>query len=142
MIYSRNQKQQIFRCFINTYFDFLDFILTNIGKDNKDFKNFYHKNKMLRKANIKIFIKKWYETISVPYGKEIMNGNIDYFVNKNYDDEITMAGNIGREFSIRTYIDHMKNMYQNIDEDMMNKIIAYMQQCTKMSVLYYNVKTN
>ena len=59
MIYSRNQKQQIFRSFINTYFEFLDFIHQHIGKDNKDFKNFYKKNKLLRKANVKIFIKKF-----------------------------------------------------------------------------------
>lgn len=142
MIYSRNQKQQIFRCFINTYFEFLDFIHQHIGKDNKDFKNFYKKNKLLRKANVKFFIKKWYETISIPYGKEIMNGNIDYFVNKNYDHEITMSGNVGKELSIQTYIDHMKNAYHNVDQEITNKILNYIQQCTKMSVLYYNVKTN
>ena len=71
-----------------------------------------------------------------------MNGNIDYFVNKNYDHEISMSGNIGKELSIQTYIDHMKNVYQNVDENVMEKIMNYLKHCTKMSVLYYNVKTN
>ena len=142
MIYSRTQKQDIFRCFIKAYFEFLEYIHNHIGRDNKDFHNFYHKNKLLRKANVKIFIKKWYENISVPYGREIMNGNIDYFINKNYDYEVSLTGNLGNELSIQTYIDYMKNAYVDLDQKILDTIMNYMQQCTKMSVLYYNVKTN
>jgi hypothetical protein len=142
MLYSKSQKQAIFRSFIQTYFEMLDFIHKYIGKTNKDFNNFYQKNKILRKANVKIFIKKWYETISIPYSKEIMSGNIDYFINKDYEKEVSMAGSIAHELSIQTYIVHMKNIYSDIDEEITNRIMMFIQQCTKMSILYYTIKTN
>ena len=132
-------SKTVFRSYNKLYFEMLEFLKNNISKSNTSFSIFYKKNHMLRRANIKLFIKKWYENISIPYHKEILDGNIDYFLNKDFSDDMKNAGSLKSELSMNDNIEYIKRIYQNIDKDLVETLVTYIQNLTKLSILYHNI---
>ena len=132
---SKNNSREISKRFVEIYFEFLEFVKLYSNK-NTEFLNFYQKNKILKKANIGLFIKMWYTHISSIYFNPIMEGNIDYFLNKNYDDEKNKMKHGSRNI-IQDCVVHMKNLYENLEKDIIIVFIDYMQKLTYLSALYH-----
>tara|TARA_B100000123_G_C25596330_1_gene369390 strand:- start:39 stop:458 length:420 start_codon:yes stop_codon:yes gene_type:complete len=130
-------KKSVFRLFVNNYFEMLTFLKDNISEDNKSFKLFYKKNQLLRKANVKFFIRKWHENITVPYYNEILKGDIEYFLNKNYDEDLKKTGNLKNELSMNDNIEYLKNVYYSLDNSLVNNLVNYVQILTKLTLIYY-----
>lgn len=132
---SKSNSREISKLFVETYFEFLEFVKEYSNK-NTEFLNFYRKNKILKKANVGLFIKMWYTHISSIYFKPIMEGNIDYFLHKNYDEEKNKmhpdSSNI-----IQDCVVHMKTLYEKLEKDVINVFVNYMQKLTYLSALYY-----
>ena len=55
----KDSKKKVFSLFISVYFELLEIIKSKFDK-HKDFDIFYRKNILLKKTNIKLFIKNWY----------------------------------------------------------------------------------
>ena len=146
MIYSMNNhtknSRSINKEFLIQYFSFLDFLKTLIQKDDKMklFNVFYNKNIMMKKANPSFFIKKWYSSITVNYHNEILNNNIDFFLNKNdYEkeiknnfNEIDNLNNLKFESKIKDCIEDFKELHPDIQ----NQFISYVKNLTLLSILY------
>ena len=79
MSHSAAQKKQIVKTFVDIYFDLLNTIKEQLENKNKEFNDFYKKNLLLKKTNIKLFIKTWYEYITKQYYHYIMDNNVNYF---------------------------------------------------------------
>lgn len=134
IIMDKINKKDIFKLFIEQYFQLLNFI-KKYTNNNLDFKKFYAKNYLLKKTNIKLFIKTWYENITNNYYKYIMEGNINYFLNKNdYHNESNI---LNKEYNFNQYIGYFKTMYNNVEKQISNTFIDYIQKLTKLSFLYY-----
>ena len=134
IIMDKINKKHIFKLFIEQYFQLLNFV-KKYTNNNLDFKKFYAKNYLLKKTNIKLFIKTWYENITNNYYKYIMEGNINYFLNKNdYDNESNL---LNKEYNFNQYIGYFKTMYYNVEKQISNTFIDYVQKLTKLSFLYY-----
>ena len=82
---SKNKKE-ISKTFVDIFFQFLEFI-KNYSNENNDFLNIYKKSYLLKKTNIRLFIQMWYTHISSIYFKQIMDGDIEYFLYKDYNYE-------------------------------------------------------
>merc|ERR1712070_685160 len=78
-------KKTINSCFLDKYFSYLTFLKSHIDKDDSDFKLFIKKNNSMKKVNPKMFIKTWYQYITIPYHTYIINKDEDYFINKDYE---------------------------------------------------------
>ena len=133
------EKKEVFRAFNKLYFEMLEFMNHNIDDKNKSFKIFYRKNYLLKRANIKLFIKKWYENITILYYNEILDGNIDYFLNKDYNSDLEKTGELKNELSMSYHIEYMKNIYHSLDKNLVDKFVLYVQKITQLSVLYYKL---
>ena len=59
-IVSKYSKTEINKEFVKTYFELLNFMKSHV-KNNKDFTYFYNKTLILRKTNVKYFIRLFYE---------------------------------------------------------------------------------
>ena len=128
---STNQKE-ILKKFVKIFFDFLEFVKKYSNK-NSEFLSFYRKSFLLKKTNIRLFIKMWYEHICSLYFKPIMEGNVDFFLHKDYKTEI----NKGNNTIIIDCIKHMKELYTKLEKDIVNVFVVYMQKLTYLSALYY-----
>ena len=132
-------KKAVFKKFNEIYFDLLKTMKENSDK-NKDFENFYNKNFFIKKTNIKLFIKVWYQSITTLYKHEIMEGNIDYFIKKDFSKDIEDNLEFSNTYSIDTYIHYFKEIYHNLEEKYVNDFVLKVQSLTLLSDMYYQLK--
>ena len=145
MVYSMNYnniQKNVSKNFLVQYFSFLDFLKSLIHNDEKKklFNTFYNKNLMMKKANPRFFIKKWYTSITQNYHNEILNNNIDFFLNKSdYEKEIKNNFNEIENLNNLTFESKIKDCIENFKElhpDIQNKFIEYIRNLTLLSILY------
>lgn len=130
------QKKQIVKTFVDIYFDLLNTIKEQLENKNAEFNKFYAKNFMLKKTNIKLFIKTWYEYITKQYYHYIMDNNVNYF----FSDEL--QGKLSQEFdvSVMKYILLVKEKYDSVSNSIVESILAKIKFLTQMSYQYFNTK--
>ena len=86
----------------------------------------------LRKANPKIIIMAFKQFVSSPYKKEIESGEIEFFINKDYSQDIG-----GDSASlILSKIDLLRKPVSEMNESEQQKVIKYLQNLTKLADLY------
>ena len=90
------------------------------------------KNSLLaiRKANPKMIVKIWKKFISDKYSDEILAGNIDFFINKDYSNDLTSTKNPDK---IMESIDRLRNPIKNMGPENQAKTLKYIQNLTKLS---------
>ncbi len=102
-MFNRNKsnitKRDVFKLFNKNYFELLDFMKLH-SNQNQYFDNFYRKNYYMKKANIKIFIKTWNSVINEKYGTEILNNNITYFLENDFNNELNNDTTIKKEYKL------------------------------------------
>jgi hypothetical protein len=84
----------------------------------------------IRKANPKLIIKSFKESVSGPYEKEIEAGDLDFFINKDYGNDIE-DDNV-----ILSKIDHLREPVRNMNKEDQDKSMKYIQNLTKLGKLY------
>ena len=80
-------------------------------------------------------IEVWYNNITLKYNNEIENGEIEYFLNKDYSDDLQSApGSTETLDAINKLRSTIKLAFeQDVNKE---KTIKYMQNLTKLSNLY------
>ena len=93
------------------------------------------KNSMLaiRKANPKLLIKFWRTFVSEPYNKEISEGNIDFFINKDYSQDLSQNE---KSAKIMEVIDRLREPVKAMSHDNQSKTMKYIQNLSKLSLAY------
>jgi hypothetical protein len=87
----------------------------------------------VRKINPKLFIRVWSEYVVGKYRAEIEAGNIDYFINKDYTQDVLDSPNSKK---IITGIDRLRNPVKEMDDENKKKAMQYIQNLTKLCTLY------
>ena len=85
-----------------------------------------------------MFIRTWYQNITCIYKEQIMSGDIDYFLKKDYSSEINENEEFANSYSIEAYIQYFKGIYETLQEEDVNAFIEKVQQLTQLSYLYYS----
>jgi hypothetical protein len=88
---------------------------------------------MIRKANPKMIVKIWNTYVVGKYRSEIESGNLDFFVNKDYSQDITNTDNQGK---IMECIDRLRNPIKQMGAENQAKTMKYIQNLTKLAALY------
>jgi hypothetical protein len=98
--------------------------------------NFYIKNVL--KVNNLVLLTHWYNYITIPYQKEILNGNIDCLLVKDHTSDIN-----GLKPSMSTNTDEIMNIIHLIQQksstlshDNKTSVIKYLQNLTKLSIMH------
>jgi hypothetical protein len=93
------------------------------------------KNSLLtiRKANPKMIIKIWNTFIVGKYKTEIESGNISFFINKDYSQDLAYAENSGK---IMESIDRLRMPIKLMNTSEQAKTMKYIQNLTKLSSIY------
>ncbi len=85
----------------------------------------------IRKANPKLLVKIWRSFIADKYGAEIAAGNMEFFLQKDYAEDI--AGNPNAAH-ILSAIDRLRNPIRNMGADNQLKTMGYIQNLTTISL--------
>jgi hypothetical protein len=86
----------------------------------------------IRKANPKMIVKIWNTFIVSKYKREIEEGNIEFFVNKDYSNDISASNNSDK---IMECIDRLREPIKNMSLENQAKVMKYIQNLTKLSQL-------
>ena len=137
-------KSSLRKHFNEKYFEFLNFLETLIvtNEKSKMFKSFYKKNTMMRKANPSFFIKKWYVSITVPYYQQIMNDNIEFFLNKDnfihtIKNDSMISKNDYEKFQMEKNLQGCIQDYDKMSEDQQDLLISSIKNLTMICILYF-----
>jgi len=86
----------------------------------------------IRKANPKMIVKIWNAFIVSKYKSEIEAGNIEFFVNKDYSQDVSVSTNSDK---IMECIDRLREPIKNMSLENQSKVMKYIQNLTKLSQL-------
>jgi hypothetical protein len=85
-----------------------------------------------RKANPKLIVKIWKSYVVSKYRKEIESGNIEFFINKDYKNDVSVSVYSDK---ITESIDRLRDPVKKMNADEQDKTIKYIQNFTKLSDL-------
>lgn len=122
----------ILSAFNNHFLEFVQDILT-IFPDNHDLKKAKAGLEMLKKANPRIIIQFWKTYIVEHYDNQIENGDISFFLDKDYTKDIQ---NNGADNKILTSIEKIRAPIKDMGEENQAKCMEYIQNLTKISKMY------
>ena len=88
---------------------------------------------MIRMANASLIIKSWYSYVYSQYKESIDNGDVDYFVNKDYQSDLQSVSNNGEVLRI---IDSLREPIKNMDDANKAHTVKYLQILSKLSEAY------
>jgi hypothetical protein len=86
----------------------------------------------IRKANPKMIVKIWKTFIVDKYQKEIEAGNLDFFMEKDYSQDVANAENSGK---IMESINRLRGPIKQMTPENQEKTMKYIQNLTKLAAL-------
>jgi hypothetical protein len=86
----------------------------------------------IRKLNPKMIVKIWNSFIVSKYKSEIEAGNIEFFVNKDYSQDLSVSNNSDK---IMESIDRLREPIKNMSVENQAKVMKYIQNLSKLSQL-------
>lgn len=87
----------------------------------------------IRKANPKLIIKIWKEYINVNYKSEIMMGDISFFIEKDYNTDLSQ---MDTSSSIISKIDALRDPIKNMGLENQQKCIKYIKFNKIIGIIY------
>jgi hypothetical protein len=125
-------SRSILTAFNNHFLEFVKDIQV-VFPDDTDIATVYNAFTKIRKANPKLIIIAFKEHVYDNYHNEIDDGNLDFFINKEYDNDMKSVGNGG---VILEKINYLKKPIKEMNKDDQDKVIKYMQNLCKLCNLY------
>jgi hypothetical protein len=87
---------------------------------------------LFKKTNPRLVLEYWNTYIHVPYKEPIENGDISFFVNKDYSADVTMTDGIS------SFIERLRGYVKNMTEENQQKSMKYIQNLCNLTKLYYS----
>ena len=86
----------------------------------------------IRKLNPRMIVKIWNTFIVSKYKSEIEAGNIEFFINKDYSQDVSTTSNSDK---IMESIDRLRDPIKNMSVENQSKVMKYIQNLTKLAQL-------
>tara|TARA_B100000073_G_C23730195_1_gene570587 strand:- start:1641 stop:2042 length:402 start_codon:yes stop_codon:yes gene_type:complete len=87
---------------------------------------------LLKKSNPKMLIRIWYQHVSIPYGDRILEGDIDFFIEKDYMNDV---GKLNDSQKIMNTINSLKQPIRDMSHENKQKSMKYLQNLSKLSTM-------
>jgi hypothetical protein len=125
-------KSTALRAF-NTHFDEFVNDIINVFPENTDLKSAKNIVNITRKANVTIVIKIWYMYVYSPYKERIDGGDLDFFINKDYKEDLDGVSNAN---DILNSIDSLRSPIKEMSDVNKAHSLEYVQNLCKLSEMY------
>ena len=116
---------------------FVDFVtdIHNVFPDDVDVLTAKNSLLTIRKVNPKMIVKIWNTFIVGKYKKEIDAGDLSFFINKDYADDVSSVQNSDK---IMESINRLRNPVKQMSVENQTKVMKYIQNLTKLSAMCEN----
>jgi len=127
-----SSNSTILTAFNDHFVEFLDDIIC-VFPDDSDILASKNSALLIRKANPRLIIQIWNSYLVGRYKDMIDAGNIDFFINKDYSDDLVHADNSKKIVEV---IDRLRNPIKMMTPEDQAKTMKYIQNLTKLSAIY------
>lgn len=131
-----SDKTTLMRAFNNHLFELLDDILgiypedVNISAAKKSLDQ-------LKSVNPSIVIKAWYNYVYLRYKDQIDSGNLAFFFEKDYREDLTYVGNTDEVLKI---IEKVRAPLREMSPANQEHTVSYLKNLNKLAMMYNEVK--
>lgn len=117
---------------------FMEFVndIHEVFPDDVDILSAKNSFSMVRKMNPKLLIKSWDSLVVGKYQGAIEAGDLSFFMNKDYTQDLENVPNNPNAERIVSAIDRLRTPIKSMSADNQAKIMKYIQNLTKISNLY------
>lgn len=126
------QSATILTAFNDHFMEFVNDIM-NVFPDDADILSAKNSFLLIRKANPKMIVKIWHKYVVEKYEKVIDDGDISFFIDKDYSSDLTQAENSEK---ITEAIDRLRNPVKLMKSEDQQKVMKYIQNLKKLSTIY------
>ena len=126
-------KQTIQKAFNDHFAEFMQDIV-NVFPDNVDVATASKSMTLLRKANPRLIIGIWNKYVSLKYAKEIDNGEIEFFTEKDYGED---TSNLENSAQVVNAINRIREPVRMMSPENQQKTMKYIQNLKKLCVMYF-----
>jgi hypothetical protein len=125
-------SQNILTAFNDHFVEFISDV-QSVFPENADVLTAKNSLMMIRKANPKMIIKIWKSNIVDKYRSQIENGDISFFIEKDYSNDLSKA-----EYSdkIMEGINRLRKPIEDMLPENRDKTMKYIQNLTKLCILH------
>jgi hypothetical protein len=131
-----SHKSNILSAFNDHFSEFLTDV-SNVFPTDADILTAKNSLTLVRKANPKIIIGIWNTHIVLKYKDAINKGDISFFIEKNYVEDLNQSANAGK---IMEAIDRLRNPIKMMSFTDQQKTMKYIQNLTKLSEAYNSLE--
>jgi len=125
-------KSSLLRAFNTHFFDFIEDLL-GIFPNNNDLVLAKSSFDTIKKANPTAIIKSWVKFVYLPYKEVIDNGDISFFFDKDYSEDLSAVSNANKILNI---IDTLRAPIKEMGDTNKEHTIKYIQNLSKLSMMY------
>ena len=125
-------KSTLLKTFNIQFFCFLDDII-KVFPDKDELKIGKKSFETIKRANPTIIIKIWFSHVYSSYRESIDNGDVEYFIQKDYQEDLQSLANNGEVLKI---INTLRQPISEMDEVNKQHTVKYLQVLSKLSELY------
>lgn len=108
--------------------------ICNVFPDDLDIQSAKSSFILIKKANPKLLIRSWDMFVVQKYHQEIKDGKIEYFLQKDYTEDLELGGNNTKQ--IVDAIDRLRAPIRNMNESEQEKILKYLQNLCKLTLVF------
>lgn len=125
----------ILRAFNQHLKDFIDDI-QKLFPDNLKVRTLKNSVLAFLKINPKKVIELWYYKVHNKYSSQILNEDIDFFLDKDYSEDIKEAEGNGISVNL-DLVNELRDPIKDMDDENRKMAIKYVKEMTQLSALYY-----
>jgi hypothetical protein len=122
---------QLVSLFNDHFSDFLNDIHT-VFPDDVDVLTAKNALLAIRKANPKMLVKIWIQFVVLPYKQKIEEGDISFFIDKDYSQDVSGSENSDK---IMQAIDRLRNPVKMMSTEDQAKTMKYLQNLSKLALM-------
>jgi hypothetical protein len=128
-------KSILMRSFNTHFLELINDILL-IFPTNQDIKHSLNSFQIITRVSPSTIIKIWYSNIYIPYHSMIDLGDITFFFEKNYTEDLSKTSNAKE---IMLIIDRIREPIKSMTATNKQHTVKYLQNLTKLSKLYSDI---
>ena len=128
-----NIKKQLLGTFIEQFFEFINDIQSVFPHD-REIKLAKGKLFLIKKTNPKLLMSEFKESVTDKYSNEIVQGNIDFFIDKDYSTDLN---SVDEGKNILKKIEALRTPIKSMNKEEQSKIVSYIQNLSSLCELYH-----
>ena len=125
-------KKKLNAGFNKTLEEFLNDIISSYP-ENDDIIKAKASFETIKKLNVTLFVKAWFQKVYTPYQEVIDAGDITFFFDKDYSQDLQSVSNAGE---IMAMIDKLREPVRQMSDSDKDVCMKYIQKLSKISFHY------